>query len=405
MQSFTVHVLEQRGLNSPVVQSALSLINQINGPVTFRYHEWTMPHVEHALAIQKQPDRVKGRKRFAEKWGGVLNRSMACLVNEGEIRDQKETLILPDPYSWVSEASEDLKRRLKHTADDFYRATGADRTHSMVVIITNVNNEHNYFAVPDLFGQQWGFVQCNHQVTHLMAAPHLPVAYELLAMPIRHFAFGDLQSFLSHLHVDESIGCMNDFYGNLSEMERKLKSADICNQCIERIKEVGVPYALLRQTRDGFEKIRLYQQNLANLLHEFEMPRLELGYHLKVTNTGGLIQLAPKELAVYAFFTEFRTGVPLTHVPDHIDRLRYWYRRYYTGTMDDPQSLERTVERLALNEDQDLSQTISKLNKKIKIAMANLGDATPYLIAGPNGGAKKIIAAGNNLVSLSISDS
>ena len=402
MQSFTVHVLEQRGLKSPVVQSALNLINQVDGPVTFRYHEWTMPKIEDAKPINKRLTRVKGRYKFAENWGYTsLQHSLDSvreITNSKDFHISNESISIPDPYSWVTEGTEALKQRLDTIADDFYTATGADRTNSMVVILTTENNENNYFAVPDLFGKQWAFIQSNHQVTHLMAAPHLPVAYELLAMPLRHFAFGDLMTFLTHLHVDESIGCMNDFYANLSEMERKLKSADICDRCIERIKEVEVPYALVRQTRDGFEKIRVYQQNLANLLHAFELPRLELGYHLKVSNTGSLIQLAPKELAVYAFFTEFRNGLPLTHVPDHIDRLRHWYLRFYTGTMDDRHAVDRTVHRLANNEDDDLSQTISKLNKKIRLAMVNLGDSKPYLIAGPNGGSKRIIAAARELV-------
>jgi len=399
MQSFTVHVLEQRGLNSPVVQSALNLINQVDGPVTFRYHEWTMTGATAVTPIKNRLTRVKGRKNFAENWGRYSHSMMkieASVIEEPFLIDAKE--IFPDPYSWVSEGTLALRGRLDAIADDFYTATGADRSNSIVVILTTENNENNYFAVPDLFGKQWAFIQSNHQVTHLMAAPHLPVAYELLAMPLRHFAFGDLETFLTYLHVDESIGCMNDFYADLSEMERKLKSADICDRCIERIKEVEVPYALLRQTRDGFEKIRVYQQNLANLLHAFELPRLELGYHLKVSNTGSLIQLAPKELAVYAFFAEFRNGLPLTHVPDHIDRLRHWYLRFYTGTMDDRRAVDRTVNRLALNEDDDLSQTISKLNKKIRLAMVNLGDSKPYLIAGPNGGSKRIIAAARELV-------
>jgi len=404
MQSFTVHVLEQRGLNSPVVQSALDLIQQINGPVTFRYHEWTMPGVEHARDISEQLNRVKGRYLFAENWGYPRIQKELNRVRErtstAPFHIKDHSYVMPDPYSWVIEGTEDLKRRLDYITDDFYTATGADRSNSMVVIFTYENNENNYFAVPDLFGKQWAFIQSNHQVTHLMAAPHLPVAYELLAMPLRHFAFGDLKTFLEHLHIDESIGCMNDFYANLEEMERKLKSADICTRCVNRIKEVGVPYALLRQTRDGFEKIRGFQQNLANLLDAFELPQLELGYHLKVANTGTLIHLAPKELSVYAFFAEFPNGIPLTHVPDHINRLRHWYLRFYTGTMDDRGAIDRTVERLAKNEDNDLSQTISKLNKKIKTAMANLGNADPYLISGPNGHAKKITAAQHNLIHL-----
>lgn len=406
MQSFIVHVLEQRGLNSPVVQSALNLIQQIEGPVTFRYHEWTMPGVERAKNIDQMQNKVRGRHTFARSWGYdsiheeyVASRQRKASYSLLEPRGTYNGKPLrPDPYSWVTEGTEDLKRRLDYITDDFYTATGADRSNSMVVIFTYENNENNYFAVPDLFGKQWAFIQSNHQVTHLMAAPHLPVAYELIAMPLRHFAFGDLRTFLDYLHMDESIGCMNDFYANLKEMERKLKSADICDRCINRIKEVNVPFALLRQTRDGFEKIRGYQQNLSNLLNEFELPHLELGYHLKVTNTGTLIHLAPKELSVYAFFAEFPGGIPLTHIPDHINRLNYWYLRFYTGTMDDPQAVDRTVHRLAYNEDNDLSQTISKLNRKIRSAMANLGNADPYLISGPNGLSKRIDAAQHNLI-------
>jgi hypothetical protein len=393
MQTFTVHVLEARGKNSPVVQSAMDLVGSADGPIQFRYHEWTMPEASDVLTVDRISKKIRNPDRFRTNWeDNVIRESSSRTAFAIEKR------LEPDPYSWLSEGTYALKRRLEWIADDFYTATGADRQHSMVVILTTDNNEYNYFAVPDLFGKQWSFIQSNHPVTRLMAAPHLPIAYELLAMPLRHFAFGDLQTFTNHLHIDESIGCMNDFFANLHEMDRKLKSADICDRCLRRIKEVGVPYPLLRQTQDGLERVRVYQQNLRNMLNDFELPKLELGYHLKVSNTGNLIQLSPKQLAVYALFAEKPEGIPISHMPDHLQRLDYWYRKFNTRSSDDTNLIARTVRRLAFNEDDDLSQTISRTNSRIRAVMEPMGRAAPYLITGPNGMPKCIAATSSELI-------
>jgi|1048.fasta_scaffold11385_2 hypothetical protein len=393
METFTVHVLEARGKNSPVVQAALDLVQLSDGPIFYRYHEWTMPEASDVLPIDRISKKIKNPERFSSNWDENI-------IQESSSRTEFafEKRLEPDPYSWLSEGTYALKHRLEWITDDFYTSTGADRRHSMVVILTTENNENNYFAVPDLFGKQWSFIQSNHSVTRLMAAPHLPIAYELLAMPLRHFAFGDLKTFTNYLHINESIGCLNDFFANLREMDRKLKSADICDRCLGRIKEVGVPYRLLRQTQEGLERVRVYQQNLRNMLNDFELPKLELGYHLKVSNTGNLIQLSPKQLAVYALFAENPEGIPISHMPDHLQRLDFWYRKFNTRSSDDTNVLARTVQRLAFNEDDDLSQTISRTNSRIRSVMEPMGSAAPYLITGPNGMPKRIAASSSELI-------
>jgi hypothetical protein len=142
----------------------------------------------------------------------------------------------------------------------------------------------------------------------------------------------------------------------------------------------------------------LGQLNLSNLLNDFERPHLTLEYALRVDNIGKVIPLAPKELAVYALFSEFPDGLPLSHVPDHLDRLTAWYRRFYTGSGEDPQQIVQVARRLAFNEDDDLSQNVSRLNRRIKNALDQLGDPLPYTIQGPNGGPKGIPAVAEGLV-------
>jgi hypothetical protein len=108
--------------------------------------------------------------------------------------------------------------------------------------------------------------------------------------------------------------------------------------------------------------------------------------------------LAPKQLAVYALFAEHPEGIRISHVPDHLNRLDYWYRKFNTRSSDDPETIDRTVRSLAFNDADDLSQTISKLNRKIRASMSQVSSAEPYLIQGPNGEAKKIAAAASNLI-------
>lgn len=409
LETFVVHILVPEGQDLPAVQDAVALLQSVRGPVEFRAHSWVFPPPSvTGYVLQQDPENPMLRElpSLDSEIFHSKHSSTVWKMKEIDIRhtfnNRHGRTGGRDWYEWMQLDSDPQMAQLAHAlrwvAQDFYRSTGASRENSLVVPLLTAPNPLNLFAVPDLFGWGLGFVQANHSVTGLMAAPHLPIAYELLVMPLRRWAFPTLEIFLDHLHVEESVGCMNDLYQHLVEMERKLRSADICATCLERIRSARVPYALLRQTRDGMEGIRSFQLNLSNLLNDFERPHLTLEYALRVDNIGKVIPLAPKELAVYALFSEFPDGLPLSHVPDHLDRLTAWYRRFYTGTTDDPQQLAHTARRLAFNEDDDLSQNVSRLNRRIKNALDQLGDPLPYTIQGPNGGPKGIPAVAEGLV-------
>jgi hypothetical protein len=419
-QALTVHVLIPEGQDLPAVNDALALLQSVGGPVQYRAHAWVFPPASVTGYRLQQGSESVG---IAEDPGGASTQNVEHLEIWQEMNSSMVWQMPYDPdyphkhrkgtgahefrdgrdaYEWLDLRSNPQMGQLAHAVNevvkDFYASTGASRENSLVVPILTAPNPLNLFAVPDLFGWGWGFVQANHAVTGLMAAPHLPIAYEILSMPLRQRAFPSLDVFLEYLHVNDSVGCMNDMYQNLREMERKLRSADICTTCMERIRRAHVPYALLRQTRDGMERIRSFQLNLSNLLNDFERPQLFLEYTLRVENIGKVIPLAPKELAVYALFAEFPDGLPLTHVPDHLDRLMAWYRRFYTGSGEDPQQIVQVARRLAFNEDNDLSQNVSRLNRRIRKVLEHLGDPLPYTIQGPNGGPKGIPAVAEGLV-------
>ena len=397
MPDFHIYVLEPRGLNSPVVQDALALIDEVNGPVKVHWMDWLIPDPDHLQPFDDHAE-MKGKKLPSEFGWRRFGYYSLNQINEDARYSQK--LRTPHRLADFKEDIFDLRDRMEKVADDFYATTGADRNNSMVVMLTNWANPNNFFAVPDLFGRQCGFIQINHFVTHRMAAPHLPIAYELISMGIRHFAFSNLPIFLKHLHL-ESIGCMNDFYGRVEEMNRKLRSADICDTCLQRIREADVPFGVMQQLMEVFEKVRSYQLNLRNVLLEFTRPRITLGQQIRIEDTGAQVPLSPKEKAIYVLFASHPQGIPISHLPDYEEELFQIYSRYYTGTSGEDiqsihQTIRTTVHRLCYNESGDLSQAVSKINRKLVGVLGELV-ATDYQIQGPNGEAKRIAAAESHL--------
>lgn len=389
----TLTVLEPRGYNSPLVRDAMDLVQSIPGPVEFRHLEWTMP--EPVIAFEDESEsrkkKVPKRKELGEAFGWVA-----------ENRSEWEPKKLSFPKAELShdyESMEDLRLRLATVARDFFESTGADPHNNLAVMLTNVNNTNNYFAVPDLFHLGCAMIQVNHYVTTVTVAPHLPISYEILAMGLRRLAFPSYDDFMPYLHL-ATLGCMNDFCKDVIDMERKIRMADLCSDCLSQVEKSQVPFGYLRQVQEGFEKIRKFQLNINNLLHRFEQIRLEIGHQFRVGNTGISIPFSPKEKAVYALLIENPGGIAISQFPDKTERLSFWYRRFNTRDIENFNP-EATVKRLVFNEDGDLSQTIAKINQKLRKALLNLGQIEQFIVVGGNTQPKYVTGAGMGLVTFS----
>lgn len=126
--------------------------------------------------------------------------------------------------------------------------------------------------------------------------------------------------------------------------------------------------------------------------------RLDVGYRLVLQPSGREIALAPKERALYQFFLLYPKGVIFSHLPDYQEELVGLYLRFYTGSSDDRESpravAERVIRKLAFDTDGDRSQTVSKINRKVRTALqGEVDNPLEFCIQGPNGGAKRVVAA------------
>ena len=100
-----------------------------------------------------------------------------------------------------------------------------------------------------------------------------------------------------------------------------------------------------------------------------------------------VVKLNPLELTVYLFFIRHERGIILSYLPDYYEELLQIYQVLQP-------SLDRDEAALRIADlTNPLSNSISEKISRIKSKLKNmLGEeiAASYVIAGPNGGLKKI---------------
>ena len=104
-------------------------------------------------------------------------------------------------------------------------------------------------------------------------------------------------------------------------------------------------------------------------------------------------------MALYKFYLNHPEGVKYSHICEHRTELFSLYEEHYQQVHSDDAVIDQEKRKEAINavlerwcmQDDDLTQTVSKINRKIKQAVTDTL-AKPHQITGPRGGVRKITA-------------
>ena len=171
-----------------------------------------------------------------------------------------------------------------------------------------------------------------------------------------------------------------DFCQNKRDITLKIRTADLCSDCLNIIKSKDVPFNFLNQVFSLWEEIRknIAFRERAEFLNR--MGRMIINPPRKTLffpDYGDIVvKLQPKEMAFYQLFISEPYGINLHNLIDHAMTLKDYYFKI-TGN-DDIAAIENIY---AIN-DNVASQLISKTNKKL---VDNLGKtlASYYTIEKP----------------------
>ena len=371
-----VHLLRSPELKIETYRNVLHLLQQFPGPMHFLACE------EDDLDFSDEvKDKIWLNKKKFEKLTIIRNQ-----LNESYSLKSTSLSEIEFPYIEKSKTWEQLfgecyqYRKLKELPSD-----------DIVVLLTDVGNNLNWFgsvapSMKDFFIQTSNW---EHYFGNTIDI-RFPIAYEVIIWVMRFFMFSDRAAIWEGVHK-KPIGCIMDFCEDKSQIILKMRTADVCESCMNKIVQRDISPLYSRQFFDILDGIRnsMTFRGRASLLQQ--PSRIEIRGIMKrlfFVDLGGLeLLLNPKEKAVYLLFLNHTDGIQISHLPDYKEELEQLYRQF--SNQSDLDLINRSIAVLINPLENNSNEVISRINRKIKNAV---GDSLYdfYCIKGERGEKKMI---------------
>ena len=206
-----IYLVSTPDVHPQLLDEVLEILSSVSGPLQFSIFK--MPwNPEYLFEFQQHHYRNDFRFKI-----------------DSEYKKQKNIAQKVYPLSW---------RELFFLCEKVRNFADLDET-DFVVLVTNRRNSMNFFSMFDIGGRRNAFIQSSDWEIFLEASESFPVAYEVVANVLRivmKFQLTDDHTKTYHQHP---IGCMNDFCENKTEIILKLRTADLCPNCLQRLSDCG----------------------------------------------------------------------------------------------------------------------------------------------------------------------
>lgn len=204
------------------------------------------------------------------------------------------------------------------TFDELFSVVSAARTslglpsNDYLILLTDRPNQRNFFASLDPRQTRNGFVHAGDWNLFLPCDNAVPVAFTVMNLVLLHKTEPDPDGWLKVLH-QHPIGCVHDFCGDKRDVIFKLRTGDICNGCIARMRTKGLSDLYIDHA------IRILEHLSGKMRHHFAFtPKLALSRMvidlqagtLRLTDYDDLmVELDPIDLSYYVLLLFFPDGI------------------------------------------------------------------------------------------------
>ncbi len=251
-----------------------------------------------------------------------------------------------------------------------------------VVLLTDYANKLNWFSAPDLSGARNMFVQTSGWGVFAHGEWRYPVVYQIVTNLLRHFMARNLEEMEDIIHL-ESIGCMNDFNRDKRGIQYKLRTADICSACAQRINVHVSDKNIVRQVIAYMDLVRthmLFRSRFTFTKQPSSLCISRNGQEIKFTDLGDtLFELAPLNRAVFLFFLNHPEGVVLNDLVDHQVELRRIYQNLNPNK--DQEAVRTTIENLVQPGTGGITESLTRIKRAFVLAVG-ADIAEYYYISG-----------------------
>ncbi len=257
-----------------------------------------------------------------------------------------------------------------------------------VILLTDMANDKNWFASLDEHMPYNGFIHTDGWSHYIDCPAQFPIAYEVIALLLQKYMFSGMYDLRTSVHKTP-VGCVNDMCIKKREIILKLRTADICRSCMDRIKDV-VPAPVIHHALQIMESLRVKMLYAQNFRQDSPLSTLMITQHHKLLlpEFGHIeIKLRPLEKALYYLFLDHPEGIFLSSLSDYRQDLYSIYSRL--SNMGMLQEMKGRIDDMTNALNNSASEKISRIKRVFEEALGH-ELAKNYYICGQVGEVKKI---------------
>lgn len=366
-----IHLLRSPELSQETYSNVLQLLQQYRGPLQF-----VSSGTEDGFSEDLSSEKVwLDKVAFEQKKSISLHFEVKPLQSRISFPYKEKT------KTWKQLFAEcENYRRLKNIPEG-----------EIVVLLTDIANDKNWFGAVSPSMKNF-FIQTSNW-EHFFGNGidiRFPIAYEVIIWVMRYYMFPNNEAVLKSIHKNP-IGCIMDFCQDKSQIILKMRTADVCNQCMNHFVTRDVSILYSQQFFDILEGIRksMTFRGRSVILHKPSALEIK-GRTQKIffADLGGLeLRLNPKEKALFLLFLNYPEGLILNELQDYKEEITASYSSFCNHTDND--AIKQSISNLINPMEQDRDIVLSRINKKIKDTVGEiLMDF--YTIKGERGERKKI---------------
>ena len=379
-----VHLIRSSEFSLETYTNVWNLLNKFQGPLNYfasKDADWETFHYEKDWISEEQFKKLE-RKDFDDE------RTMIYSMASPDLSFKRDYFCFDDDFPVTEKQAtwEDLFLNCEK-----YRTTYEIHENDLVILLTDISNDKNWFGSVDQKMRNV-FVQTSNWSSFFGAEidSRFPIAYEIVVWILRIMIYRNRYELSQQLHMQPK-GCMMDFCEHKSQIVLKMRTADICGDCLDFIQERDVNRTSLNQileTMDGIRSNILFRER-STLLNR--PSRLEIRGYVKrifLVDLGDLeVRLNPKEKTLFLFFLNHPEGIRIVDLMDHKVEILELYKRFSRASI--PSLIEDAVDLMIQPTDGNINQVLTRIRSKFK---QTAGDSIAgyYTIEGARNEAYKI---------------
>jgi len=382
-----VHLIKDGEVGTETFTEVIDILQAISGPIEFTCDSHNVINFEEDELLEK---RVSNVKAFEKSHSVPLNYSTKSM----DIIESKETRPLKKfefPFS----------RKTTNWSTIFdkcnvYRKKNDIPDNEFVILLTEVSNSKNWFASLDENMPYNGFIHTADWNHFIKCLDSFPIAYEVVALILQKHMFNDYNELRTSVHLDP-IGCINDMCLEKKDIKLKMRTADICSECMVKLKG-KLTFAEINQALNIMESLRVKMLFSQNFKQSVPLSKLVIDNRKRIflPDFGNIeIKLRPLEKTLFFLYLRHPDGIGLSFLCDYKNELYDIYTSL--SSIGDLYEMRNRIDEMVNITSNSAVEKISKIKATFVKA---IGDelAKSYYIQGGNGEVKKIVLERSKLI-------